>query len=129
MPAQAPDSPGEVTVDAVDGIVRMRLTGSPSAARLRASFVPLRELLARHSPRLLLIDGSGVTKTTGEMREVLRSEASSVEFDRQAIIGIPPAERVFARIVARLTFKHDRMQFYATEAEALRWLNELRGPR
>ena len=46
---------GEVAVDAADGVVRMRLFGSPSAGRLRASFVTLRELLARHSPRLLLI--------------------------------------------------------------------------
>lgn len=120
---------GEVAVDAADGIVRMRLFGSPSAGRLRASFVTLRELLARHSPRLLLIDGSGVVKTTGEMREVLRTEAITVDFDRQAIIGIPPAERVFARIISRLTFKHDRMRFYATEAEALRWLHEPGGPR
>lgn len=115
----------DVTLDEALGIVRMKLFGAPSSAQLRESFVTLRELLPRCRPRLLLIDGGGVPSVTAEMRGVIGEEAKTVEFDRQAIIGIRPAERVFARIVAKITGMSQRMQFFATEDEAVRWLRAM----
>lgn len=122
------DMPDEVTVEEAGGIVRMRLCGTPSEEQMRASFGRLRALLARCSPRLMLVDGSGM-RMSSEMYAVLKSEALSVEFDRQAVIGIPPAGRVFAKIVARLSGMSDRMRLYATEAEALRWLQTPGSPQ
>lgn len=128
MPDSSITNGCEVALDESEGVVRMTLYGTPSAPQLREAFVTLRALLARCRPRLLLIDGKRAPAVTDEMRRVLGEEAKSVEFDRQAITGIRPAERVFARIVARITGKSDRMQFFATEAEGLRWLKELRSP-
>jgi hypothetical protein len=124
----APTNEGrcEVTLDE-PGVVRLTYFGVPPIPQVRETFATLRDALSRRSPRLLLIDVRHAPPIGGELRAAVQEEAKSLPFDRHALIGIRPVERIFVRIIAKLTGTSDQMGFFDTEAEALRWLREYKG--
>jgi hypothetical protein len=74
----------------------------------------LGDLSAGHPPGIL----------DKEVRQIFKDRASSLEFDKIAIISASPSIRMISKIVFKVIGRSQSARFFKTEEEALTWLKE-----
>lgn len=71
----------------------------------------LGDLSAGHPPGIL----------DKEVRQIFKDRASSLEFDKIAIISASPSIRMISKIVFKVIGRSQNARFFKTEEEALTW--------
>jgi len=83
----------------------------------------LKEIALAHPPGLICIDVSKTEKITSEARKIFSKDAENPWIHKIAFFGAPMVIRVVIKFIFMATGQDKKMQQFATEAEALKWLH------
>lgn len=118
-----------IWMDEENKVIRMKVVGDFSKEEMQDFFNKVELLYGKDDHRRTLCDASEcyASEYKGDLLDTetrvwLRNRAEEIDLGKIALLGLNPADRMRARMVAGILGKSEDTCFFRKEEEALAWL-------